>query len=163
MGREKTHSLWARKMYPYGEPEVEEDSRVKPLSNETSLDHLSRPSPSRQITVEAVKGKEDLEAKKKLVVAGFAPGMVKKPHVDALLNRGYNTIYNELERLFLKSTHEDGLTATETKQFAEYIKTLKMMASEEREQRKADRIEDMTHDELRELASAILEEREDEV
>lgn len=87
---------------------------------------------------------------------GGSYNLVEKPHIDALLSTGYIIIYNELERLYLKSQTDEGLTPTESKMFAEYVKATRQLATEEREQRAADKADSMMDDELMAAAEAVL-------
>lgn len=89
-----------------------------------------------------------------VLAKGFAPGLVRKPHIDGIMNSAYIILHQELERLLAKSQRE-GLTATEAQTLERYISSLKKLASEEREQRTADRLEDMSDEELQKAVASL--------
>lgn len=85
---------------------------------------------------------------------GFAGGLVQRPHMDALLSAGYAAIYREIEKLMEKSAREkDPLTATETKQLESYLKLIRTLGMEERDQREADKFGEMTEKQLRAIVN----------
>ena len=90
-----------------------------------------------------------------VVAAGLAGGLVKKQHIDQLLNRGFGIAAHELDRLYMKSLDE-GLTPTETQQYERLVKAIKALASEEREQINQDRMDDVTDADLIKRATEIM-------
>lgn len=141
---------YARKILPHGEEEVIRKRRVVEFTDDTGsegsfavMERLERPV--HPLTEASLRGKGDNT--QAILARGFAPGLVRKPHIDSILHRAYYVIHNEIERLVQKSELE-GLSATEAKMLEGYVNSLKKLASEERAQRAADRVERMTDEEL---------------
>jgi hypothetical protein len=153
-------SLHAKLADEHGQPVIEyTNRRTVPLSPAKRAPTASEGAQTlsslrgRGLTPELVKG--DV-ARPKGLSEGGRYNLVEKPHIDALLSTGYVIIYNELERLYLKSQTNEGLTPTESKMFAEYVKATRQLATEEREQRAADKADSMMDDELIEAAMAVI-------
>ena len=153
-------SLHAKLTDEHGQARKEHrNRRMVPLDAEdravTAADAARSLSSLRGRGLDPIKVKGDREAPKGLREGGTY-NLVEKPHIDALLTQGYVIIYNELERLFIKSQTDEGLSSTESKMFEGYVKSIRALATEEREQREADKADKMADDELIKAASDLL-------
>lgn len=130
--------LWRRK-----EDDAPEEVTLAKENN--TLEELS----GGAISEDMVKAKS-LNAQ--VLERGFAGGLVERPHMDALLSTGYLVIYKQLQKLLEKSLREEELSATETKQLDSYLKLVRTLGMEERDQRAADELSKLSDDELKAIA-----------
>lgn len=126
----------------------------------------SRPkteTPEGSLTPSRLRGREGTYTK--MVAEGFTPGLVKRPHMDVILQDAYTLTANEIRRLMAKAaTDPDGLSLTETKQYALLAQQLVALAKEERAQVEEERFHEKSDKELLRLtleAQKVLEEGED--
>lgn len=84
-----------------------------------------------------------------LVRVGTGGKLVERPHMDALLNASYSLIAIELDKLIKKSLDGDEpLSPTETRQMESYMKLIRTLGQEERDQRTADKMSDLENKDL---------------
>lgn len=95
-----------------------------------------------------------------VVRAALSKQLVKKAHIDSLLNSAFGTLARELDRLYMLSLDE-GLTPTQTQQYERLVKALKMLAQEEREQIAADKLDDLTDKDLIAKAAHLLGQKDE--
>ncbi len=131
--------IW-REMQP--DPE-EQEASVKPLEAHSNMSKLV----GGTISPEMVKASS---LDKAVLERGLAGGLVEKPHMDALLSTGYFIIYKNLVYLLEKSLREK-LDATETRQLESYLKLVRTLGQEERDQRTADGLAAASNEELRKI------------
>jgi len=131
----------------------DEPASTQPLDSTGKMDKLTGVA----IRVEDVKGEHVAHG---ILKRGFASGLVKRPHMDSLLTAGYSIVMTQLDSLMDKAARGVVLTPTETKQLAEYVKMIRQMGQEEREQRLADKVSDLSDDALLERLQGTLSEEE---
>lgn len=88
----------------------------------------------------------------KVVANEFAPGLVKKPHIDVMLADAYIVINRELSALRAKVIQGETLSESESRKMANLTNQLVKLAAEEREQQKQDRLDEMSDKELLQAA-----------
>lgn len=125
--------------------------------DDTSLaDALAVPVPgSAPMTAEVLSGLPP-EARKD-VADLFAPGYVVRPHIDAMLGDAYVVLYLELQKLRKKAEMNISLTLEESKRMLMLSQQLAMLAKEEREQKKEERFDQMSNEDLEAAIPGALE------
>ncbi len=106
------------------------------LQSEVSLSKLTEPDRKEAAVLER----------------GLSEGLVRKPHIDTLLSNAYITLHAELVRMRNRSL-DVGLEPQDFSSFEKLTNSLTKLAKEEREQHKAERLDDLTDDELRKIAN----------
>lgn len=96
--------------------------------------------------------KKTPEGDVRVVKGSFKPGFVRKPHLDGMLADAYTILSSQLSELRHKAEEGAQLDREETRNFSTLVEALTRLAKEEREQRAADRLEELSDEEL--LAAA---------
>ena len=107
----------------------------------------------KALRVDDIKGQDEVSH---ILRRGFASGLVKRPHMDSLLTASYSIIMMQLDKLLDRAIKGEELSSTEARTLGEYVKAIRALGQEEREQRRADNVSDMSDSALLKKLGGIL-------
>lgn len=120
---------------------------------------LSKLSTGTTITQMLVKGKDETAL---ILKRGFEGGLVERPHMDSLLTASYNIVMTQLDKLLARVATGEVLDSTEARTLGEYVKMIRQLGSEEREQRRADKMNEMSDKDLYKVLGLTLPKKDED-